>query len=100
MADLYCGNSLRAFPVESDSTMKRSSTVADDSHCRDGGLGPSGVSTENLQREGCENLTKPPIEVPVVDVSVDSSSQPDSLEGNWGSVSGTITSSLDGKISN
>ncbi|GFY96609.1 pentatricopeptide repeat (PPR) superfamily protein [Actinidia rufa] len=31
------------FPVGSDSTMKRSSTVADDSHCRDGGLGPSGV---------------------------------------------------------
>ncbi|XP_057486669.1 uncharacterized protein LOC130772800 isoform X2 [Actinidia eriantha] len=63
------------FPLESDSTMKRSSTVADDSHFRDGGLGPSGVSTENLLREGRENLTKPPIEVPAVDVSVDSSSQ-------------------------
>ena len=78
-------------------------------------MGPSGVSTENLQWEGrenltkppievpavdvsidsssqSENLTKPPIEVPAVDVSVDSSSQPDSLEGNWGFVSGTITS--------
>ncbi|PSS23934.1 GPI-anchored adhesin-like protein precursor [Actinidia chinensis var. chinensis] len=104
------------FPVESDSTMKRSSTVADDSHCRDGGLGSSGVSTENLQWEGHENLTrppievpavdvsvdsssqskklaKPPIEVPSVDVSVDSSSQPDSLEGNWGSVSVLSTQS-------
>ncbi|GFY81744.1 pentatricopeptide repeat (PPR) superfamily protein [Actinidia rufa] len=80
------------FPGELESTRKSSSTVADDSHCKDGGLGASGVSTENLQREGRENLTKPPIEDPAVDVSFDSNSQTDSLEGNWGSVSGAVFS--------
>ncbi|GFY81736.1 pentatricopeptide repeat (PPR) superfamily protein [Actinidia rufa] len=80
------------FPGELESTRKSSSTVADDSHCKDGGLGTSGVSTENLQREGRENLTKPPIEDPAVDVSFDSNSQTDSLEGNWGSVSGAVFS--------
>ncbi|GFY93001.1 hypothetical protein Acr_08g0013970 [Actinidia rufa] len=71
------------FPVESDSTMKRLSTVADDSHCRDGVW---------VLRAQSKKLAKPPIEVPTVDVSVDSSSQPDSLEGNWGSVSGAVLS--------
>ncbi|XP_057480753.1 uncharacterized protein LOC130767746 isoform X1 [Actinidia eriantha] len=80
------------FPGELESTRKSSSTVADESHCKDGGLGASGVSTENLQREGREKLTKPPIEDPAVDVSFDSNSQTDSLEGNWGSVSGAVFS--------
>ncbi|XAR62514.1 hypothetical protein NMG60_11017296 [Bertholletia excelsa] len=65
----------------------KSSSTDDDTHCRVGGLAGSGISSECVKEEGDENLAKHPIEVPAIDVSVDSSSQTDSVEGNWGSVS-------------
>ncbi|KAL6970905.1 hypothetical protein U1Q18_030584 [Sarracenia purpurea var. burkii] len=79
-------------PVESDLTMKSSATV-DDSHCRDGGLGSSGIITDKVEVEAREKLSKQPIEVLAVDASVDSSSRTDSLDGNWGSVSVISTQS-------
>uniref|UniRef100_A0A5B7A6Z5 C2H2-type domain-containing protein n=1 Tax=Davidia involucrata TaxID=16924 RepID=A0A5B7A6Z5_DAVIN len=73
-------------PVDSEFTIKNSANV-EDSHSRDGDRGVSGViSSEPLQEEGDENLTKR-VGVSAVDISVDSSSQTESLEGNWGSVS-------------
>ncbi|KAA8548342.1 hypothetical protein F0562_000026 [Nyssa sinensis] len=78
-------------PVDCQFTIKNSATV-EDSHSKDGGWGVSGFSSETLQEEG-ENLTKQPVGVSAVDISVDSSSQTDSLEGNWGSVSVLSTQS-------
>ncbi|CAL5413947.1 unnamed protein product [Camellia sinensis] len=66
-------------PAELGFSMKSSATV-DDSHCRDDVLGVSGTSTEHLKEERDKNFTKQQIEGPAVDVSVDSSSQTDSLE--------------------
>ncbi|CAL5347801.1 unnamed protein product [Camellia sinensis] len=81
-------------PAELGFSMKNSATV-DDSHCRDDVLGVSGTSTEHLKEERDENFTKQQIEGPAVDVFVDSSSQTDSLEGNWGSVSAVLSTQSD-----
>ncbi|KAI8005044.1 hypothetical protein LOK49_LG08G02192 [Camellia lanceoleosa] len=79
-------------PAELGFSVKSSATV-DNGYCRDGVLGVSGTSTEHLKEGRDENFTKQQIEGPAVDVSVDSSSQTDSLEGNWGSVSVLSTQS-------
>ncbi|GFY93009.1 hypothetical protein Acr_08g0014050 [Actinidia rufa] len=55
--------------------------VADDSHCRDGGLGPSGVSTENLlMGSQSKKLAKPPIEVPANESDEDGSIYRESVD--------------------
>ncbi|CAL5413946.1 unnamed protein product [Camellia sinensis] len=81
-------------PAELGFSMKSSATV-DNGYCRDDVLGVSGTSTEHLKEERDENFTKQQIEVPAVDVSVDSGSQTDSLEGNWGSVSAVLSTQSD-----
>ncbi|KAM7461740.1 hypothetical protein LguiA_029861 [Lonicera macranthoides] len=50
----------------------------------------SSVCYEPQQDEGDEKLLKQQVGASAVHVSVDSISQTDSLEGNWGSVSGTL----------
>lgn len=56
------------------------------------GAEDSGIN-QSLQKEtDNNNPVKHQLGASVIDVSVDSLSQTDSLEGNWGSISGTLTS--------
>ncbi|XP_059632088.1 uncharacterized protein LOC132274766 isoform X2 [Cornus florida] len=72
-------------PVDSEFITKSSDNV-EDNQGRNASGGASGVSSD-LLGEGDDNLTKQHVGVSALDISVDSSSQTDSLEGNWGSVS-------------
>ena len=74
-------------PLETESSVQSSDAV-EDNHAREFGGGASAITSESL--EGESNFVKQQSVTSAVDVSVDSFSQTDSLEGNWGSVSGTF----------
>ncbi|KAF8388486.1 hypothetical protein HHK36_027158 [Tetracentron sinense] len=73
-----------------------SSVVAGNGNANDSGVGASGIHSNSLQEEGDSNLIKQQVGASAfvhADVSVDSNSQTDSVEGYWGSVSdGTVPS--------
>ena len=71
--------------LDSESSFQSSAAV-DENHAREFGVGASGITSESL--EGDSNFVKQQVAASAMDVSVDSSSQTDSLEGHWGSVSG------------
>lgn len=73
--------------LDSESSFQSSAAV-DENHAREFGVGASGITSESL--EGDSNFVKHQVAASAIDVSVDSSSQTDSLEGHWGSVSGII----------
>ncbi|XWS22312.1 hypothetical protein CRYUN_Cryun29cG0022900 [Craigia yunnanensis] len=77
-------------PSYAEPTSQNSGAV-DDSHTRESGVDASGISTIILQGEADNGSVKPQLDTPVVDVSIESSSQTDSLEGHWGSVSALST---------
>jgi hypothetical protein len=74
-------------PLGTESSVQSSDAV-EDNHAREFGGGASVIASESL--EGESNFVKQQNVTSAVDVSVDSFSQTDSLEGNWGSVSGTF----------
>jgi len=74
-------------PLETEPSVQSSDAV-EDNHAREFGGGASVITSESL--EGDSNFVKQQSAASAVDVSVDSFSQTDSLEGNWGSVSGTF----------
>ncbi|XVF84533.1 hypothetical protein PTKIN_Ptkin17bG0044500 [Pterospermum kingtungense] len=65
----------------------QTSGVVDDSHARESGVDASGISTVIMQGEADNGSVKPQLDAPLLDVSNETSSQTDSLEGHWGSVS-------------
>ncbi|OMP10801.1 hypothetical protein COLO4_04260 [Corchorus olitorius] len=73
-------------PLDAEPTSQISGAV-DDSHTKESGGDASGISTTSLQGEADNVSVKHPLDTTVVDVSVETSSQTDSLEGHWGSVS-------------
>lgn len=78
-------------PSDTESSMQGSVAV-DDNHAVEQGIGHSGIN-QSLQGENDDNnFVKHQFDASAVDVSVDSLSQTDSLEGNWGSISGTLAS--------
>ncbi|XWS35209.1 hypothetical protein CRYUN_Cryun21dG0106500 [Craigia yunnanensis] len=79
-------------PSYAEPTSQSSRTV-DDSHTRESGVDASGISTIILQAEADNCSVKPQLDTPVVDVSIESCSQTDNLEGHWGSVSVLSTQS-------
>lgn len=68
------------------------SGAVDDSHTGESGVDASGTSTLSLQGEADNGSIKPQLDAPVGDVSK-SSSHNDSVDGQWGSVSGMLASS-------
>ncbi|KAB1213503.1 hypothetical protein CJ030_MR5G003427 [Morella rubra] len=74
----------RVSPIEDKSSVPVSA-IAEDNHARE--LGGSAAEITSGSLEGDSNFVKQHIGASTVDVSVDSYSQADSLEGNWGSVS-------------
>lgn len=71
--------------LDSESSFQSSAAV-DENQAREFGVGAFGITSESL--EGDSNFVKQQVAASAIDVSVDSSSQTDSLEGHWGSVSG------------
>lgn len=76
-------------PLHNSSSIRNSATV-EDIHDRDFVGVTSGNRSESLPNEGDNNLVAYQLGASGTDFSVDSSSQTDSLEGHWGSVSGTF----------
>ncbi|XP_023927706.1 uncharacterized protein LOC112039093 isoform X2 [Quercus suber] len=76
--------------LDSESSFQSSAAV-DENHAREFGVGASGITSESLEGNG--NFVKQQVAASAIDVSVDSSSQADSLEGHWGSVSVLSTQS-------
>ncbi|XP_041009663.1 uncharacterized protein LOC121253780 isoform X3 [Juglans microcarpa x Juglans regia] len=70
----------------------QSSAAVEDNHVTEFGGSASGITSESL--EGDNNNVKQQIAASAIDASVDSYSQTDSLEGNWGSVSVLSTQSV------
>ena len=70
---------------DAESSVQRPTIAFEDDQI--GGSAP-GIKTETLQVEGDKNGIDRQHGVLPLDVSIDSGSQADSLEGNWGSVSG------------
>ncbi|XWS09238.1 hypothetical protein CRYUN_Cryun40dG0068400 [Craigia yunnanensis] len=83
-------------PSYSEPTIQSSGAV--DSHTRESGVAASGTSTVILQGGADNSFVKPQLDTTVGDVSIESSSQTDSLEGHWGSVSGTLASTCSLKV--
>ncbi|XP_022733428.1 uncharacterized protein LOC111287279 isoform X2 [Durio zibethinus] len=79
-------------PSYAEPTSQNSGAV-DDSHTRESRMGASGISTIILQGQADNGFVKPQLDTTVVDVSIESSSQTDSLEGHWRSVSVLSTQS-------
>ncbi|XVF37900.1 hypothetical protein REPUB_Repub20aG0051100 [Reevesia pubescens] len=79
-------------PSNAEHTGQNSGAV-DDSPTRESGVDASGTSTEILQKEADNGSVKTQIDTTVGDVSIESSSLTDSLEGHWGSVSVLSTQS-------
>ena len=77
--------------VDAESSVQRSTTAVEDDQTKVLGGNGSGVKSETLQVEGDNNIIDRQLGVLPLDVSIDSGSQTDSLEGNWGSVSGKLT---------
>ncbi|XVE81224.1 hypothetical protein DITRI_Ditri15bG0045800 [Diplodiscus trichospermus] len=71
----------------------QSSGAVYDSHTREPGASASGTSAVILQGEADNGFVKPQLDTTVGDVSIESSSQTDSVEGHWGSVSVLSTQS-------
>jgi hypothetical protein len=76
-------------PPEITSSLQNPSPIAD-SHARDFLAVASGNTSDFLPVEGDNNLVTQQVVASATDFSVDSSSQTDSLEAHWGSVSGTF----------
>lgn len=74
-------------PLGTESSVQSSDAV-EDNHVGELGGVASVITSESL--EGDSNFVKQQTAASAVDVSVDGFSQTDSLEGNWGSVSGTF----------
>ena len=74
---------------EPSSSLQNSSPVADN-QAKDFLGVASGNTPESLPDEGDNNLVTQQVVASATDFSVDSISQTDSLEGHWGSVSGTF----------
>ncbi|KAK6279329.1 hypothetical protein POUND7_019596 [Theobroma cacao] len=83
---------LNHLPSDAEPTSQSSGAV-DDSHTRRSRVDASGISTVTLPGEADNGHVKHQLDTTVVDVSVESSSQTDSLEGHWGSVSVLSTQS-------
>ncbi|XP_022761821.1 uncharacterized protein LOC111307820 [Durio zibethinus] len=71
----------------------QSSVAVDDSHTRESGVDASGGSTVILQGKTDNGPVKPQLDSTLGDFSIESSSQTDSLEGHWGSISVLSTQS-------
>lgn len=84
---------LKLLSVDAESSVQRSTTAVEDDQTKVLGGNGSGVKSETLQVEGDNNIIDRQLGVLPLDVSIDSGSQTDSLEGNWGSVSGLSTQS-------
>ncbi|XVF65373.1 hypothetical protein PTKIN_Ptkin09bG0243200 [Pterospermum kingtungense] len=65
----------------------------DNNHTRESGMPACGPSTVILHGEADNGSVKPQLDTTVGDLSIESSSQTDSLEGHWGSVSVLSTQS-------
>lgn len=78
-------------PSDTESSMQGSVAV-DDNCAVEQGIGHSGINQTLLGENGDNNFVKHQFGASVVDASVDSLSQTDSLEGNWGSISGMLAS--------
>ena len=74
-------------PLDTESSFQSSAAV-EENHAREFGGDASGITSKALQ--GDNDSVKQQVAASAIDVSVDSFSQTDSLEGNWGSVSGTF----------
>ncbi|KAJ6338842.1 hypothetical protein OIU76_008328 [Salix suchowensis] len=79
-------------PSETSSSLQDPSPIAV-SHARDFLAVASGKTSDFLRDEGDNNLDTQQVVASATDFSVDSSSQTDSLEGHWGSVSAISTQS-------
>lgn len=78
----------------SDTEFSMQGSVAVDDNCAvEQGIGHSGINQTLQGENGDNNFVKHQFGASVVDVSVDSLSQTDSLEGNWGSISVLSTQS-------
>ncbi|OMO51780.1 hypothetical protein CCACVL1_29600 [Corchorus capsularis] len=73
-------------PLDAEPTSQISGAV-DNIPTKESGGDASGISTTSLQGEADNVSVKHQLDTTVVDVSVETSSQTDSLEGHWGSVS-------------
>lgn len=90
-ASVICSSTKEPKPAFVDAESPVQSTIAVDDQI--GGSAP-GIKLETLQVEENSNGIDRQHGVFPLDVSIDSGSQTDSLEGNWGSVSGNNTSLL------
>lgn len=79
-------------PSDTESSMQGSVAV-DDNYAVEQGIGHSGINQSLQGENGDNNFVKHQFDASAVDVSVDSLSQTDSLEGNWGSISVLSTQS-------
>ncbi|RVW64161.1 Pentatricopeptide repeat-containing protein, chloroplastic [Vitis vinifera] len=69
--------------VDAESSVQRSTTAVEDDQTKVLGGNGSGVKSETLQVESDNNIIDRQLGVLPLDVSIDSGSQTDSLEGNW-----------------
>lgn len=78
-------------PSDAESSIQVSFAV-NDNHARENSTGHSGIDQASQGENNNSNFVKTQFGAPSIDASVDTLSQTDSLEGNWGSVSGAISS--------
>ncbi|GKV28608.1 hypothetical protein SLEP1_g37631 [Rubroshorea leprosula] len=81
-------------PVDVEPTIQILAPV-ENNNSVESGRASSGVGSYSFQKEAGESLVKHNLDATAVDVFVESSSQTDSLEGNWGSVLSVLSTASD-----